>query len=411
MSTNKLKIVNDPVYGLISIDNELIFDIIEHPLFQRQRRIKQLGLSYLVHPGAMHTRFQHALGATHLMQDALSVLGRKGFNISDEDRESAMIAILLHDLGHGPFSHTLENSFFSNVSHEQISEEFMKIIDRDHNGRLAGGIKVFNNTHPCKLLHKLVSSQLDMDRLDYLNRDSFFTGVSDGVIGSARIIQMLSCYNDEPVIEAKGIYSIEKFLIARRLMYWQVYLHKTVVAAEEMLKAIISRAKELMQGGKDLFASPSLKFFLANSVTEGDLHTKYDGFTPLEHFAQLDDSDIVSAIKVWRYCGDYVLSELCARLIDRRLFKIEVSAAEIPDSRIQEIKEEMLQRKTVPEEFVDRFVIKGKLYNKAYSRNHDDAIKVIQKDGTISEVAAASDMSNVFALSKTVKKSFVCYAT
>ncbi len=411
MSTNKLKIVNDPVYGLISIDNELIFDIIEHPLFQRQRRIKQLGLSYLVHPGAMHTRFQHALGATHLMQDALSVLGRKGFNISDEDRESAMIAILLHDLGHGPFSHTLENSFFSNVSHEQISEEFMKIIDRDHNGRLAGGIKVFNNTHPCKLLHKLVSSQLDMDRLDYLNRDSFFTGVSDGVIGSARIIQMLSCYNDEPVIEAKGIYSIEKFLIARRLMYWQVYLHKTVVAAEEMLKAIISRAKELMQGGKDLFASPSLKFFLANSVTEGDLHTKYDGFTPLEHFAQLDDSDIVSAIKVWRYCGDYVLSELCARLIDRRLFKIEVSAAEIPDSRIQEIKDEMLQRKTVPEEFVDRFVIKGKLYNKAYSRNHDDAIKVIQKDGTISEVAAASDMSNVFALSKTVKKSFVCYAT
>ena len=411
MSTNKLKIVNDPVYGLISIDNELIFDIIEHPLFQRQRRIKQLGLSYLVHPGAMHTRFQHALGATHLMQDALSVLGRKGFNISDEDRESAMIAILLHDLGHGPFSHTLENSFFSNVSHEQISEEFMKIIDRDHSGRLAGGIKVFNNTHPCKLLHKLVSSQLDMDRLDYLNRDSFFTGVSDGVIGSARIIQMLWCYNDEPVIEAKGIYSIEKFLIARRLMYWQVYLHKTVVAAEEMLKAIISRAKELMQGGKDLFASPSLKFFLANSVTEGDLHTKYDGFTPLEHFAQLDDSDIVSAIKVWRYCGDYVLSELCARLIDRRLFKIEVSAAEIPDSRIQEIKDEMLQRKTVPEEFVDRFVIKGKLYNKAYSRNHDDAIKVIQKDGTISEVAAASDMSNVFALSKTVKKSFVCYAT
>jgi hypothetical protein len=411
MSTNKLKIVNDPVYGLISIDNELIFDIIEHPLFQRQRRIKQLGLSYLVHPGAMHTRFQHALGATHLMQDALSVLGRKGFNISDEDRESAMIAILLHDLGHGPFSHTLENSFFSNVSHEQISEEFMKIIDRDHNGRLAGGIKVFNNTHPCKLLHKLVSSQLDMDRLDYLNRDSFFTGVSDGVIGSARIIQMLSCYNDEPVLEAKGIYSIEKFLIARRLMYWQVYLHKTVVAAEEMLKAIISRAKELVKGGVDLFASPSLKFFLANSVTEGDLHTKYDGFTPLEHFAQLDDSDIVSAIKVWRYCGDYVLSELCARLIDRRLFKIEVSAAEIPDTRVQEIKDEMLQRKTVPEEFVDRFVIKGKLYNKAYSLHHNDAIKLIQKDGTISEVAAASDMSNVFALSKTVQKSFVCYAT
>ncbi|MBO7438387.1 MAG: HD domain-containing protein [Bacteroidales bacterium] len=410
MSTNKLKIVNDPVYGLISIDNELIFDIIEHPLFQRQRRIKQLGLSYLVHPGAMHTRFQHALGATHLMQDALSVLGRKGFYISEEDRESAMIAILLHDLGHGPFSHTLENSFFHDVSHERISEEFMKIIDRDHNGKLAGGIKVFNDTHPQRLLHKLVSSQLDMDRLDYLNRDSFFTGVSDGVIGSARIIQMLSCHDDEPVIEAKGIYSIEKFLIARRLMYWQVYLHKTVVAAEEMLKLIMLRAKELMmKGGKELFASPALKFFLSNNITENELHTEYDGITPLQHFAELDDSDIVSAIKVWSHCDDYVLSQLCKRLIDRKLFKIEVSGNEIPDSRVQEIKDEMLRRNVVPAEYVDWFVIKGALYNKAYSRNHNDSIKVIQKDGTINEVAAASDMSNVFALSKTVKKSFVCY--
>ena len=411
MSTNKLKIVNDPVYGLISIDNELIFDIIEHPLFQRQRRIKQLGLSYLVHPGAMHTRFQHALGATHLMQDALSVLGRKGFYISDEDRESAMIAILLHDLGHGPFSHTLENSFFHDVSHERISEEFMKIIDRDHYGKLAGGIKVFNDTHPKRLLHKLVSSQLDMDRLDYLNRDSFFTGVSDGVIGSARIIQMLSCHDDEPVIEAKGIYSIEKFLIARRLMYWQVYLHKTVVAAEEMLKLIIRRAKQLSKQGKVLFASPALQFFLQNVVTERDIHTEYDGITPLQHFAQLDDSDIISAIKVWRGCDDFVLSTLCARLIDRRLFKIEVSNNEIHDTRVQEIKDEVLRRKTAPEEFVDWFVIKGTLYNKAYSRNHNDSIKVIQKDGTISEIAAASDMSNVFALSKTVKKSFVCYAS
>lgn len=410
MSTNKLKIVNDPVYGLISIDNELIFDIIEHPLFQRQRRIKQLGLSYLVHPGAMHTRFQHALGATHLMQDALSVLGRKGFVISDEDRESAMIAILLHDLGHGPFSHTLENSFFSDVSHERISEEFMKIIDNDFHGRLAGGIKVFNNTHPCKLLHKLVSSQLDMDRLDYLNRDSFFTGVSDGVIGSERIIQMLSCFNDEPVIEAKGIYSIEKFLIARRLMYWQVYLHKTVVSAEEILKLIIQRAKELTAKGCDLFATPSLKFFLTTQITENELYDKYNGLTPLEYFAQLDDSDIVASVKVWRYCDDYVLSELCKRLIDRRLFKIEISNGEIPDSRVQEIKEDMLRRQTVPEEYIDWFVIKGTLYNKAYSRNHNDSIKLIQKDGTIREVAAASDMSNVSALSKTVKKSFVCFA-
>ena len=411
MSTNKLKIVNDPVYGLISIDNELIFDIIEHPLFQRQRRIKQLGLSYLVHPGAMHTRFQHALGATHLMQDALSVLGRKGFIINDDDREAAMIAILLHDLGHGPLSHTLENSFFQDVSHERISEEFMKIIDNDFDGKLAGGIKVFNDSHPRRLLHKLVSSQLDMDRLDYLNRDSFFTGVSDGVIGSARIIQMLSCHDDEPVIEAKGIYSIEKFLIARRLMYWQVYLHKTVVAAEEMLKLIIRRAKELTKQGVDLFASPSLRFFLQNVVSERDLHSKYDGITPLEHFAQLDDSDIISAIKVWRNSADFVLSQLCARLIDRRLFKIEVSNGEIPDTRVQKIKDEVLGHTGVPEQYVDWFIIKGTLYNKAYSRHHDDAIKVIQKDGTISEVAAASDISNVFALSKAVKKSFVCYAS
>ncbi|MCR5454879.1 MAG: HD domain-containing protein [Bacteroidales bacterium] len=410
MATNKLKIVNDPVYGLISIDNELIFDIIEHPLFQRQRRIKQLGLSYLVHPGAMHTRFQHALGATHLMQDALSVLGRKGFVISDDDRESAMIAILLHDLGHGPFSHTLENSFFSDVSHEQISEEFMKIIDNDFHGKIAGGIQVFNNSHPCKLLHKLVSSQLDMDRLDYLNRDSFFTGVSDGVIGSERIIQMLSCHNDEPVIEAKGIYSIEKFLIARRLMYWQVYLHKTVVAAEEMLKLIIRRAKELTAQGCNLFATPALQFFLSNQITENEIHKKYDGLTPLEYFAQMDDSDIMSAIKVWRSNDDYVLSELCRRLIDRRLFKIEVCNGEIPDTRVQEIRDMVLARKTVPEQYVDWFVIKGTLYNKAYSRNHSDSIKLIQKDGSIREIAAASDMSNVSALSKTVKKSFVCFA-
>lgn len=411
MPTNKLKIINDPVYGLISIDNELIFDIIEHPLFQRQRRIKQLGLSYLVHPGAMHTRFQHALGATHLMQDALSVLVRKGIEISEYDRESALIAILLHDLGHGPFSHTLENSFFSNVSHEKISEEFMKKINEKHKGLLDGGIKVFNDTHPCRLLHKLVSSQLDMDRLDYLNRDSFFTGVSDGVIGSARIIQMLSCVDDEPVVEAKGIYSIEKFLIARRLMYWQVYLHKTVVAAEEMLKTIIQRAKQLIAKGVELFASPALKFFLQNNISEHCLHKEYNGITPLQYFAQLDDSDITTAIKVWQSAPDYVLSTLCKRLVERRLFKIEISNTEITEEKESTIKKNMINSGIVPKEYADWFIIKGALHNKAYSRHHDEAIKIIQKDGTTREVAAASDMSNVFALSKTVKKSFVCYAT
>jgi HD superfamily phosphohydrolase len=232
MSTNKLKVINDPVYGLINIENELIFDVIEHPLFQRQRRIKQLGLSYLVYPGAMHTRFQHALGATYLMQNALKVISEKGCPLTSDDKQAALLAILLHDLGHGPFSHTLENSFFDNISHEGISTEFMKIIDNDFGGRIKGGIEVFTNTYHKKILHKLVSSQLDMDRLDYLNRDSFFTGVSEGVVGSERIIKMLNFVDSEPVVEAKGIYSVEKFLIARRLMYWQVYLHKTVVVAE-----------------------------------------------------------------------------------------------------------------------------------------------------------------------------------
>ncbi|MCQ2252816.1 MAG: HD domain-containing protein [Bacteroidales bacterium] len=406
----KPKVINDPVYGIISIDNKLIFDIIEHPLLQRQRRIKQLGLSYMVYPGAMHTRYQHVVGATYLMQQAIDELAAKGLRLNHDDRDAAMVAILLHDLGHGPFSHTLENSFFTDISHEQISEEFMKIIDRDYNGDLQGGIQVFNNTHELKILHKLVSSQLDMDRLDYLSRDSFFTGVNEGVISSDRIIKMLNFHGDEPVIEYKGIYSIEKFLIARRLMYWQVYLHKTVVVAEEMLKKIISRAKKLVQSGIDLYAPPQLKFFLSHDITYDKLHDKFAGITPLQYFADLDDSDIISAIKVWRYCDDYVLSNMCKRLIDRRLFKIEISNDEIPESRIQEIKDGILAKGIVPEEHIDDFVISGALYNRAYSRHKDEKIKILMKDGHVKDINATSDISIVSALSKTVTKYFVCYA-
>ncbi len=406
----KPKVVNDPVYGIIGIDNKLIYDIIEHPLLQRQRRIKQLGLSCLVYPGAVHSRFQHVVGATYLMQQAIDELLGKGLRLNRDDRDAAMVAILCHDLGHGPFSHTLENSFFTDISHEQISEEFMRIINSDLRGQLIGGIQVFNNSHELKILHKLVSSQLDMDRLDYLSRDSFFTGVNEGVISCDRIIKMLNFHGDEPVIEHKGIYSIEKFLIARRLMYWQVYLHKTVVVAEEMLKKIICRAKKLTMEGMDLYAPYQLKFFLSHDITSDRLHEKFNGMTPLEYFAELDDSDIISAIKVWKNCDDYVLRELCRRLIDRRLFKIEIYNEEIPESRINAIKDCVSAETAIPDEYIDDFVISGALYNRAYSRHRDEKIKILMKDGHVGDINSTSDISIVSALSKTVTKYFVCYA-
>lgn len=407
--TYRPKVINDPVYGIISIDNKLIFDIMGHPLLQRQRRIMQLGFSYLVYPGATHNRFQHVVGATYLMQQAIDELKAKGLRLNSDDRDAAMVAILCHDLGHGPFSHTLEDCFFSGISHEQISGEFMRIINRDMGGDLAGGIQVFDNTHELKILHRLVSSQLDMDRLDYLTRDSYFTGVNEGVISSDRIIKMLNYHGDEPVIEHKGIYSVEKFLIARRLMYWQVYLHKTVVVAEEMLKKIISRARKLARQGVDLFAPPQLKFFLLNDISMDRLHEDFEGVGPLEYFADLDDSDIISAIKVWKNCGDYVLSRLCSQLIDRKLFKIEIYSDEIPPERIEAIRQGVIRDSGIPADCVDDFVISGTLYNKAYSRNRDEKINILMKDGQVKGIGSISDISIVSALSKTVKKYFVCY--
>ncbi|MCQ2974952.1 MAG: HD domain-containing protein [Bacteroidales bacterium] len=404
---NKLKVINDPVYGFINIENELVFDIMEHPLFQRMRRIKQLGLSSYVYPGAMHTRFQHSLGATFLMQNALNVLESKGLELNADERDGALIAILLHDLGHGPFSHTLEHTFFNGVSHETLSEEFMKIINNDMNGKLGIGIDIFENKYHKKILHNLVSSQLDMDRLDYLNRDSFFTGVIEGKIGCDRIIKMLTPCGEMPAIELKGIYSVEKFLIARRLMYWQVYLHKTVVVVEEMLKMIINRARQIIQNGQNLFASPQLLFFLKNDITQDKIYTKFNGKTPLEYFADLDDSDIYTSIKAWKYSDDFVLSTLCKGLLNRNLFKIEISNDEISQVRINELKNQVISQKHIPEQYIDYFVFSGKLYNKAYSLNQNSPINILQKDGTLCNIATASDISNVSTLAKTVVKNFV----
>jgi HD superfamily phosphohydrolase len=319
---NKRKIINDPVHGFITIPDELIFDLIEHPFFQRLRRIKQLGLSHLVYPGANHTRFHHALGAMYLMVEAIDVLRSKGVDISAEEKLGATIAILLHDIGHGPFSHTLEHSLLNKIQHEEVSLLFMQRMNEEFNGRLDLAIAIFTDKYEKPFLHQLVSGQLDMDRLDYLQRDSYFTGVSEGVVGSDRIIAMLNVSNNQLVIEEKGIYSIENFIGARRIMYWQVYMHKTVVSSEFMLTSILKRAKDLYKQGMDLFASPSLKVFLKEDVT-------FDSFRQddqmLLNFALIDDSDISTSIKVWQFCEDKILSKLCKDLASRHLFKTTIS--------------------------------------------------------------------------------------
>ncbi len=406
---NKKKIINDPVYGFINIPLESIYDIIEHPLFQRLRRIKQLGLTYYVYPGATHSRFQHVLGATHLMQMAIETLRNKGHEITNQEAEGVLQAILLHDIGHGPFSHTLENSFVKGISHEELSLLYMQLLNKEMNGKLELGIKIFENNYHKKFLHQLVSSQLDMDRLDYLRRDSFFTGVSEGVIGSDRIIKMLNINNDELVVDEKGIYSIEKFLIARRLMYWQVYLHKTVVAAEQILIRILQRAKQLVKNGHKLFTTPALAFFLRNDVNNiGYFHQKPD---LLHLFAQLDDNDLITSIKIWSTHRDKTLSILCQNLINRQLFKIEIYAnkKEINTNRIEAIKKITQKIYQLNENEINYFVFSDFISNKAYIRNIHDTINILKKNGKLKDIADASDISNVSALSKTVKKYFLCY--
>ena len=353
IAVNKRKIFNDPIYGFITIPSEIIFDLIEHPYFQRLRRIKQLGLTGLVYPGALHTRFHHAMGAMYLMTQAIDVLRAKGVEITTAEAEGVTLAILLHDIGHGPFSHALESSIVSDVSHEQISEIFMDKLNVEMKGKLSLAIQIFKNEYAKKFLHQLVSSQLDMDRLDYLKRDSFFTGVSEGIISSDRILAMLVVSDDSLAIEAKGIYSIEKFIIARRLMYWQVYLHKTVLGAENLLVNILARAKELAAQGEELFATPAFQLFLKNRFTKNDFTNNAE---VLKAFAALDDNDIFTSVKVWQSHKDFVLSTLCCNMVNRNLFHIELQNQPFEHQKIADLKQKVKAKYNLKEDEIRYFV-------------------------------------------------------
>ncbi len=402
---NKKKIFNDPVYGFISIPDEFIFDLIEHPYMQRLRRIMQLGMSHLVYPGALHTRFHHVLGAMHLMTLAVSTIRRKGHEITPEEERAVLIAILLHDIGHGPFSHALEYDIVCGVSHEEISGFFIERLSAEFGEDLEHALLIFKNKHSKPFLHQLVSSQLDMDRLDYLNRDSFYTGVSEGIIGSDRLIEMLNVHNGNLVLEEKGIYSIEKFIVARRLMYWQVYLHKTVVSAEFMLIHALRRAKQLVKEGNELFASPTLMYFLKNDVKTENF--KNDP-SVLDKFAALDDYDILGAIKVWQDHPDKVLSMLSTRLVNRDLFKIEISKDPFSPDRIRLEKEMVRNQFDLNDEEIEFFVYTDVLSNNAYNQ-HKQNINMLMKNGEIIDLSKASDNLNISALANPVEKYFLCY--
>ena len=394
------KIINDPVFGFINIPKGLLYDIVRHPLLQRLTRIKQVGLSSVVYPGAQHTRFQHSLGAFYLMSEAITQLTSKGNFIFDSEAEAVQAAILLHDIGHGPFSHVLEDTIVQGVSHEEISLMLMERMNKEMNGQLSLAIQIFKDEYPKRFLHQLVSGQLDMDRLDYLRRDSFYTGVTEGNIGSARIIKMLDVADDRLVIESKGIYSIENFLTARRLMYWQVYLHKTSVAYERMLISTLLRAKELASQGVELFASPALHFFLYNDINHTEFHNNPDC---LENFIQLDDNDIWTALKVWSNHPDKVLSTLSLGMINRNIFKVENSAEPIGEDRIKELTLQISQQLGITLSEANYFVSTPSIEKNMYDPA-DDSIDIIYKDGTIKNIAEASDMLNISLLSKKVKK-------
>ncbi|MFH1118495.1 MAG: HD domain-containing protein [Bacteroidota bacterium] len=403
---NKRKIVNDPVYGFVTISSGLLFDLIEHPWFQRLRRIRQLGMTGFVYPGALHTRFHHALGAMHLMQEAIETLRMKGFGITEKEAEATLVAILLHDIGHGPYSHALEHSIVDGMCHEDLSVLMMQHLNKQFNGRLELAIKIFTNNYHKHFLHQLVSSQLDMDRLDYLKRDSFYTGVSEGVINTDRIIKMLTVHNDEIMVEDKGIYSVEKFIVARRLMYWQVYYHKTVVSAENMLINLLARAKKLAESGVDLFATPVFLHFLQHRFTSDDFA---NDLSLIESFAQLDDYDVFTSIKIWANHPDKVLSILSSSLVNRHLFKIELRDRPFEEYEISNIKSGI--RETWPlldDESTDYLICKGSITNNAYIPEYDK-INILQRDGTVCDIAESSDQLNVSVLTSTVTKYFMCY--
>ena len=401
-SRNKLKIINDPIYGFIHIPSTLVFDIIEHPYFQRLRRINQMALSYLVFPGAKHTRFEHVLGCVFLMQKTVEMLRFKGVQISDKEAEGLYIAILLHDIGHGPFSHAMEHSIVEGISHEEISLRFMQELNKVFNGKLETAIAMFQGTYPRKFMHQLISSQLDMDRADYLKRDSFYTGVAEGNINSERLISMLNVRNDELVVEEKGLYSVEKFLIARRWMYWQVYLHKTSVAAEQILIRLLNRAKELVQQGQELTMSTALAFFVKNKISKDNFSQEV-----LEMFARLDDTDIISAMKEWQFHPDAVLSKLSKMLLNRDLLKIKVRLNDFEEQKIKRLQKLSLA-KGIDEKDMKYFVFTGVMTNRAYNPEKE-IIKILTKNGRVVELSKTSEAINLEPLSQVTERYYICY--
>lgn len=402
-TNNKLKIINDPIYGFISIPCPFLFDLIEHPYFQRLRRISQMGLSSLVYPGATHTRFHHALGCMHMMQKAVQVLRFKQVNISEEEELALYIAILLHDIGHGPFSHAMENSIVENVHHEEISLAIMKFLNEEFNGKLSLAIEIFQGNYHRKFMLQLIASQLDMDRMDYLKRDSFYSGVAEGNINSERLIQMINVFDDQLVVEEKGVYSVEKFLVARRLMYWQCYLHKTGVVAEMILTKILKRAKELTQQGVDLWCSPALSFFLKNENSKEEFASK-----TLKQFTQLDDSDVLGALKSWQHHDDIVLSTLSSSIVNRKLFHIRNVQKDELDIQLNLLRSEFQRQNNCEESLLDYFIFSGKLKNQAYNKDAEP-IRVLKKNGEVINILEASDQLHLNSLSVLVTKYFICY--
>jgi hypothetical protein len=400
---NKLKIFNDPIYGFITIPNALIFDLIEHKYFQRLRRITQMGLSYLVYPGAHHTRFHHALGCMFLMQKAVGILRFKGITISEEEENALLIAILLHDIGHGPFSHAMEHSIVNGITHEELSLYFMEKLNEEFNGSLTLAITIFKGEYDRTFMHQLISSQLDMDRADYLKRDSFYTGVAEGNINSERLITMLNVVDNELVIEEKGIYSVEKFLTARRLMYWQVYLHKTSLSAEQLLIRLLQRAKELTLKGKTLEASQALSFFLKNSVTKIDFNKE-----TLDLFAQLDDVDILSAMKAWQQHEDFVLRNLSQMIMERELLKIKFKSKKVSSSSFEKHIKDLILKYNISRDEASYFVFGGEVTNQAY-QSKEQKINILLKTGKVKDIIKASSYLNLKVLSKPVTKYYICY--
>ena len=403
---NSAKIINDPVFGFIKIPRGLLYGIVEHPLFQRLNRINQLGLASVVKPGARHTRFQHSIGAFHLMTEAVRSLQEKGNFIFDSEAEAVEAAILMHDIGHGPFSHVLEDTLIHDISHEEISLLMMEEINRHFNGQLNLAISVFKGEYPKNFLHQLISSQLDMDRLDYLRRDSFYTGVTEGNIGSARIIKMLNVIDDSLVVEHKGIYSLENYLTTRRLMYWQVYLHRTCVAYEKVLVNMLNRAKYLLRNGQQVFASPALLYFLANDVDKVWFDTHPE---TLVNYGELDDSDIWSAMKAWKHHDDKILATLATDMLDRHIFKVEVTEEPVDETHIETIAKEISAQMEISIDDAKQYMMSVNTISKDMYNVDDDSIAILYKDGKIRDISEASELLNVQLLSKKIRKYYLCY--